>query len=317
VSNPTSGAPDMGHPGVEQEVERVVAVDWSGDRSDAGQRKKIWAGVWTAEAGGGVSAGRVELENRRTRIELVDWLIKMKTETPRMVVGVDFCFSYPAWFVEECGAKTAAEFWAVVQRHGEGWLGRECADARFWGRRGARRDGRKPVEFCGDLGHRMLRRADEACKVRAKILDPGQAAKVKGIAPKSPFQIGGAGAVGTGTLRGIPELFRLRAAGFRVWPFDVPALPLLVEIYPRLMTGAVHKGRGEARTDYLAKKRLEDGAYRSLEEEVLAKARRSEDAFDALVSAMAMARHRADFLSLRQARDRTTRLEGAVWGAGV
>jgi len=317
VSNPTSGAPDMGHPGVEQEVERVVAVDWSGDRSDAGQRKKIWAGVWTAEAGGGVSAGRVELENRRTRIELVDWLIKMKTETPRMVVGVDFCFSYPAWFVEECGAKTAAEFWAVVQRHGEGWLGRECADARFWGRRGARRDGRKPVEFCGDLGHRMLRRADEACKVRAKILDPGQAAKVKGIAPKSPFQIGGAGAVGTGTLRGIPELFRLRAAGFRVWPFDVPALPLLVEIYPRLMTGAVHKGRPEARADYLAKKRLEDSAYGSLEEEVLAKARRSEDAFDALVSAMAMARHRGDFLSLRQARDRTAWLEGAVWGAGV
>jgi len=294
----------------EETVQRVVAVDWSGERSDAGQRKKIWVGVWTA-------GDRVRLESGRTREEVCDWLIAMAGETPRMVVGVDFCFSYPAWFVEECGAGTAAEFWAVVKEHGEGWLGRECADARFWGRRGSLRDGKKPVEFCGERGHRMLRRADEACKVRAKILDPTEAAKVKGIAPKSPFQIGGAGAVGTGTLRGIPELFRLRAAGFRVWPFDVPALPLLVEIYPRLLTGAVHKGRGEARTDYLAKKRLEDGAYRSLEEEVLAKARRSEDAFDALVSAMAMARHRADFLSLRQARDRTTRLEGAVWGAGV
>src|ERR1035438_6219537 len=70
----------------------------------------------------------------------------------------------------------------------------------------------------------MLRRADLACKVRGRILDPEQAAKVKGIAPKSPFQIGGAGAVGTGTLRGIPELERLHEAGFRVWPFEEPAL---------------------------------------------------------------------------------------------
>ena len=33
------------------DVQRVVAVDWSGDRSAAGQRKKIWAGVWTVGAG--------------------------------------------------------------------------------------------------------------------------------------------------------------------------------------------------------------------------------------------------------------------------
>jgi hypothetical protein len=36
---------------VAAEVQRVVAVDWSGDRSAAGQRRKIWAGVWTADAG--------------------------------------------------------------------------------------------------------------------------------------------------------------------------------------------------------------------------------------------------------------------------
>ena len=28
-------------------LQRVVAVDWSGDQGP-GQRKKIWAGVWTA-----------------------------------------------------------------------------------------------------------------------------------------------------------------------------------------------------------------------------------------------------------------------------
>jgi hypothetical protein len=294
-------------------VERVVAVDWSGDKG-SGQRKKIWAGVWTA-GGGGVDGGRVRLENGRTRVEVGEWLIAMAQDTPRMVVGVDFCFSYPAWFVKERGAKTAPEFWRIVTEHGEGWLGHECEDVRFWGRIGKHRSGKKPLEFCGELGHRMLRRADEACKVQAKILDPSEAAKVKGIAPKSPFQIGGAGAVGTGTLRGIPLLHSLREAGFRVWPFDVPTLPLLVEIYPRLMTGAVNKGNVEARTNYLAKKLDEDSAYKSLGSEVILKAELSEDAFDALISVMVMARERKSFTRLQQATDRTTLLEGAVWGA--
>jgi hypothetical protein len=242
-----------------------------------------------------------------------------------MVLGVDFCFSYPAWFVREHGARSGPEFWRIVAEHGERWLARECAEARFWGRVGPHRTGKKPVEFCGaDGALRMLRRADEACKVRARILDPEQAAKVKGIAPKSPFQIGGAGAVGTGTLRGIPELERLHEAGFRVWPFEEPALrvggekarPLVVEIYPRLLTGEVHKGNARAREEYLAKKRREDAAYRRLSAEVMRKARGSEDAFDALVSVMAMAERRASFLALRKARDQVTMLEGAVWGAG-
>jgi len=292
------------------DVERVVAVDWSGDRSAAGQRRKIWAGVWTA-------GKPVRLESGRTRDELIEWVIAMARETPRMVVGVDFCFSYPAWFVREHGAATAAEFWKIAVQRGEGWLAHECADARFWGRKGPGRDGKKPAEFCGELAHRMLRRADEACKVRAKILDPEQAAKVKGIAPKSPFQIGGAGAVGTGTLRGIPMLPRLVEAGFRVWPFEAARMPTLVEIYPRLLTGEVKKSSEGARRQYLDGKRRMDAAYAALPRSVMAKALRSEDAFDALVSVMEMAARRADFARLRRARDAVTLLEGAVWGAGV
>lgn len=299
-----------------------MAIDWSGDASAAGQRRKIWAGVWTA-GGGRVLGGTVALESGRTRTELVDALMAMARETPRMVVGVDFCFSYPAWFVREHGAETAVDFWEVVAAHGERWLARECGEARFWGRMGPLRSGKKPAEFCGPEGaRRMLRRADEACKVRAAILDVELAARVKGIAPKSPFQVGGAGAVGTGTLRGIPQLQRLHAAGFRVWPFEEPELrgknlkPVIVEIYPRLLTGEVNKGNAKARAAYLAKRRREDSAYAALERGVLAKARGSEDAFDALVSVMAMAEQRASFLELRKAAEAVTLLEGAVWGAG-
>jgi hypothetical protein len=259
----------------------------------------------------------VKLESGRTREELIDWLIAMAAETPRMVVGVDFCFSYPAWFVREHGAKTATEFWEIVGEKGEHWLSRECPDARFWGRLGSHRTGKKPEEFCGQSAHRMLRRADEACKVQGKILDPSEAAKVKGIAPKSPFQIGGAGAVGTGTLRGIPILPRLAEAGFSIWPFHPARLPMVVEIYPRLLTGEVKKGQAKARTDYLAKKQRNDSAYAALPNEVVEKAQRSEDAFDALVSVMEMAARRNDFPRLKQATDAVTLLEGAVWGAGV
>jgi hypothetical protein len=191
--------------------------------------------------------------------------------------------------------------------HGERWLSRECDDVRFWGR-----PRRKPPEFCGDDGAtRMLRLADLECKVPSHIADKTQAAKVKGIAPKSPFQIGGAGAVGTGTLRGIPFLPRLREAGFSIWPFDEPRLPMLIEIYPRLLTGPVRKSVREERVRYL-RERLLRGV---LTKRALTQAEDSEDAFDAAVSAARMGERRAEFTTLSRLTDDLRQLEGKVWGA--
>ena len=296
-------------------MQRVVAVDWSGRVDAAGQRRHIWAGVWTANAVG--SEARFTLESGRTRDELTEWLIEMAAETPRMVVGFDFSFSYPAWFLRELGIASAPEFWrSVADGLGERWLHRECEDGRFWGKAGSQRRGKKPAEFCGEHAHRMLRRAETALKVRALIADPVQAAKVAGIAPKSAFQIGGAGAVGTASLRGMPYLLRLREAGFAVWPFDAPALqrsPMVVEIYTRLMTGAVNKSSEAARTAYLAQKRRESALYAGLSRGVLAKAKGSEDAFDALVSALVMVEHRGEFEGLRRTEDEVFRMEGQTW----
>jgi hypothetical protein len=293
-------------------LQRVVAVDWSGRVDAAGQRRHIWAGVWTASAGG----GRFTLEAGRTREELVGWLVERSRESPRMVVGFDFSFSYPAWFLEELGIASAPEFWrSVADGQGERWLHRECEDGRFWGK-----PKKKPAEFCGEHAHRMLRRVETSLKVRALIADRVQAAKVAGIAPKSVFQIGGAGAVGTASLRGIPYLLKLREAGFAVWPFDAPALersPMVVEIYARLMTGAVNKSPERARTEYLAKKRKESALYAGLSRGVLAKAKESEDAFDALVSAMVMVEHRGEFAGLRATKDEVLRMEGNTWRPGV
>jgi hypothetical protein len=293
-------------------LQRVVAVDWSGRVDVAGQRRHIWAAVWTDSDDG----GRFTLESGRTREELIGWLMEMAGEMPRMVVGFDFSFSYPAWFLEELGIASAPEFWrSVADGQGERWLHRECEDGRFWGK-----PKKKPAEFCGEHAHRMLRRVETSLKVRALIADPVQAAKVAGIAPKSVFQIGGAGAVGTASLRGIPYLLKLREAGFAVWPFDAPALersPMVVEIYTRLMTGAVNKSSEGARTEYLAKKQKESALYAGLSRGVLAKAKGSEDAFDALVSAMVMVEHRGEFAGLKATKDEVLRLEGITWRPGV
>ncbi len=284
-----------------------MAVDWSGRVDAAGQRRGIWMGVWTSLSEG---VAEVTLDGEKTRDEVVKRLIALAAETPKMVVGVDFCFSYPEWFVREVGAETVQEFWRIVSEQGETWLGKACPHDYFWGK-----PGRKNTCFTGEAAGRMFRRADHACKIRSEILDPDQRDKIKGIAPKSPFQTGGAGAVGTGSLRGIPELLRLSQSGFSVWPFDVPRLPMLLEIYPRLLTGEVKKSNGEARREYLRQRRLANPAYMALSDEVVAKACGSEDAFDALVSVMEMSARRANFGELVRAVDPVMLLEGAVWGA--
>ncbi|HEX3572804.1 MAG TPA: hypothetical protein VHU44_18450 [Acidobacteriaceae bacterium] len=308
------------------ELQRIVAVDWSGDRSAAGQRKKIWAGVWTRDATGRVAGGSVRLESGRTRVQLVEWLIDLAHETPRMVVGIDCCFSFPAWFLAEHGCGTVFDFWTnVADGRGEEWLHRDCADARFWGVTGIGRNGKRPAEFWGDGARRMMRSTDWENKiaVRQEGGETGRAEKMRGITPKSPFQIGGSGSVGTGSLRAMPALRSLRAAGFRVWPFESAQLdgrkpkPLLIEMYARLLTGPVAKRNTAARRAYLSAKRKLDDAYARLSPNVLMKAYASEDAFDALVCCLEMVRWRNEFTRLRATADETLRLEGITWWPGV
>jgi len=162
-------------------------------------------------------------------------------------------------------------------------------------------------------------------KITPKMLegDPERAAKVKGITPKSPFQIGGSGSVGTGSLRAMPFLLRLREAGFRVWPFESASFsgkepkPLLVEMYTRLLTGAVKKSNASARREYLLAKKKMDEGYAGLSRGVVAKAMGSEDAFDALVCCMEMVLWRTEFAGLRATRAEVLRLAGITWRPGV
>jgi len=254
----------------------VVAIDWSGAR-------RVGRKMWLAEAHGGQLVRLAPLISREAA---ADEVISFCKEKPDAIVGLDFAFSMPSWFLRKVGVTTAFELWALAATDGEHWL-RECASP-FWGRPG---------------------------KSRPSLLEhyrttERNVAAVGGISPKSCFQIGGAGAVGTGSIRGMPFLLRIREAGISVWPFDPPTLPVVIEIYPRILTGAVNKSSAEARREYLA------WTWGDLPAEFESAMVGSEDAFDAAVSALVLDRHRTEVEQLSSCVGAPYCIEGVIWAPG-
>ena len=227
----------------------IVAIDWSGARDTAAQRRGIWTTV--------VRNGRIRTSSDgRTRDEVRDWLV---TLTGPLVVGLDFSFGVPAWFARAHGCNTIDDVWALAAREGDQWL---TPTEPFW------------RDACVVPPERRFRRAEE--RLRAA-----------GFPPKSVFQLVGNGQVGAGSVRGMPVLTTLRAAGFAVWPFDASGERTVFEMYPSLLR---HRARD-----------LDHGEFPS------------PHARDATVSARVLWRHRAALTKLPATRDAITRLEGDMW----
>jgi hypothetical protein len=206
--------------------------------------------------------------------------VEARTAGELAVVGLDFAFSFPRWWCQRNGWKSPAEVWRAAADDGEEWLSR-CAFP-FWGRPGAKRL---------HSPHQAYRRTDMEMP-----LGP----------PKSVFQIGGAGAVGTGSVRGMPHLLSLADAGFSVWPFDGPSARRVLEIYPRVLTGPVNKTRWRDRLDFLlARFPSEDGRF-------IERAAGSADAFDAAVSALVMSAHASRIYALERDTSPHFSIEGRI-----
>ena len=259
---------------------RVIAVDWSGNRAQA--HKYLW--LAEVQRGGDV----LRLEAGRNRPELAEHLVQIVREAREpLTIGLDFGFSYPAWYIRHLGLNDAPGLWDHVAEHGEALLS-DC-EVPFWGRPGR---ARSP----SDAMRMAFRRCERAVP------------RVGGRGPKSMFQIGGAGAVGTGSIRGMPLLARLSRAGARIWPYTPAAGPCtVVEIYPRLLTGPVFKSQSAARVAYMCDR------YPALPPAIMTAVRASEDAFDAVVSALVMADSTADLSALPSESDSELRIEGRIW----
>ena len=256
---------------------RCVAVDWSGRATGAQEA------IWIAAA----RDGELEfLENGRSREAAVDWVIDAARPDPDVVAGFDFCFSFPRWYCEQRGWRNGPAAWRGVSgRAGETLLAREAPP--FWGRTTTR-----PVF------------ASEEPQLRTTEDGP--------LRGKSIFQIGGAGAVGTGSLRGMPQLLRLQDAGFSIWPFDRSAVPpVAVELYPRRLyppaTGLPRLSKRSWSSRHAHLKQWFPRHPRPL----LERAAGSEDAFDAAVCALVMSVHAEQLQALPAREDRA--LEGMVW----
>ncbi len=257
---------------------RCIAVDWSGAEDLKDQRDKIWV----AEA---VQGRLIRLENGRTRRQVVDYLLEKICGGGPLIIGLDFAFSFPEWYLDEYHLENVQALWAEAAKRGERWLNGQTPP--FWGLDGPFKS--QPEEVMDDLG---LRETDWA--------NGGE----------SVFHVSGGANVGTGTIRGLPHLAEMQNAGATIWPFDapVPDSPNVIEIYPRVFYGhGVTKSLERSRRRYLERN------YGDLEGPLHDDMVASDDAFDAGVSALMMSAHIGDLQKLQQATEPTISLEGEIW----
>jgi hypothetical protein len=259
---------------------RVMAIDWSG-RSGPDQRRALWL----AEA---VDGELVRLEGGRTRAELIELLIAEADRDPNLIVGFDFAFALPAWYLQQ-RQLTARQLWALLGDEALTPAMRQLGLTRWMNQ--------------PDLPFWVTGEAHARLTPEQKFRRTEQEVRVPGVQPKSVFQLVGAGQVGRGSLYGMGSLHRLTAAGFRIWPFEPSGLPLVVEIFPRVLTGPVRKNSPSDRERYLGTVPMRPDLGRT--------AAASEDAFDAAISAVVMAARVDELRTLADAPDYA--LEGKIW----
>lgn len=270
---------------------RIIAVDWSG--AGRGHERRLWL----AE----VSDGRVRrLASGRPREALTAELVALvgaaRAAGERVVVGLDFSFGLPAWYLAARGWARGADAWRAFTPAAVDAL-LAAPTAPFWGRGAVRT--RPPM--LRDDGETPPSRATERslrCVARAF----------------SVFQLVGAGAVGVGSLRGMATLAALHAAGACVWPFDEdtggPGV-VVAETWPRLAAPRVVK------SDPASRRAAREAGCAGVDcpSALRAAAVASDDAFDALAAAAWLWARRAHLDPLPGDSTDEERLEGRILGA--
>lgn len=219
----------------------VLMVDWSGG-NDRGKTPKKDA-IWTAIGRGGRSDPPLYHSNRQNaEIYILDTLKAERAAGRRILAAFDLCFAFPSGFAEKLtGNPDPLALWD--------WFEERIEDSpksnnRFdlAGEINAQFPGVGPFWGNGlkrDIEHLPRKGNDRADHGFAEKRKPDKAAK----GAFSPWQLAGAGAVGSQVLMGMPTLARLRiklGKDLSVWPFQAPDTAVVIaETYFSLLPKAL------------------------------------------------------------------------------
>lgn len=226
--------------------DRVAILDWSAAKGPKRGKDSIWLGL--ADASGTTAENIPTRHLAEARLTaLVDQAV---SRGERLLIGADFAFGFPTGFASSLtGTATALSVWA--------WLAARVTDTPRNVTNYRDVAARMNAGFGGDgpfWGNGMALQVPGLSRLKP-ALPPGLAAhrhcdivaRESGAAPKTVWQLAGAGAVGAQVLTGLPMLHRLRgtfAGRVSVWPFEeAPAPVVLAEVYPSLLHARISTQR--------------------------------------------------------------------------
>ena len=224
------------------DFDTIAIVDWSAASRPRRGKDSIWLGTQAGDCTNPPTRALAEAA-------LGDLIAGHLDRGKRLLIGADFAFGYPAGFARTLTGR--AEALAVWE-----WLAHQIEDGPdnrnnrflvaermnrafaglgpFWFRPSALDLPELPLKGRARQGHGMaeFRAADAAA-----------------MGAQSVFKLGGAGAVGSQVLMGLPVLWRLRARfapHVAVWPFeDIGRAPVvLAEVFPSLLAAEVAREGG-------------------------------------------------------------------------
>lgn len=221
----------------------VLMVDWSGG-NDRGKSPKKDA-IWTCIGRHGQAETPIYHRNRQNaEIYLLDILKTERNAKRRTLAAFDLCFAFPSGFAEKLtGNPAPLDLWD--------WFEEQVKDSpkannRFdlAGAINAKFPGVGP--FWGNGLQRDIAALPRKGNDRAKHgFAEKRAADLAVKGAFSPWQLSGAGAVGSQVIMGMPTLSRLRnrlGKDVTVWPFEKPdSMIVLAETYFSLVPVETHR----------------------------------------------------------------------------
>ncbi len=224
--------------------DRIAILDWSAANRPRRGVDSIWLGLDDGTCW-----------NPPTRVQAYDLMAGLIGDTlargQTLMIGADFAFGYPAGFARALtGQPGALAVWDWLARHIEDDSQNRSNRIAVAAAINARLPGLGPFWF------NPTRQSHETLPHRGSLRHGNpfaehRRADASARGAQSPWKLGGAGAVGSQVLTGLPVLQRLRRAfpgQIAVWPFEPLTAPvILAEVFPSLLADEVRARLGPGR----------------------------------------------------------------------